>query len=300
MASWGWGYFPRYVSVGERKRKAAKQLAAMVKKGAVLEPVSIEGYAIARSWWGAHWNRNLERYADYANRLGRGRSYVRHGAVLDLKIEKGRIDALVAGSGRKPYKVSVQIKPLEAQVWKTLVDRASGRIETVAGLLEGRFPEELAGLFFSEKEGLFPRPREIRLDCSCPDAAGLCKHLAAVLYGTGARLDKAPDLFFTLRGVDVSDLAGRAAAHATGRLLSKAASAGKGAKKGRILQATGPEGISGLFGIAMQERTADPVRPRPAAAETPAERPSRSKMRTAAAAERRCQNGAGPGRGRQN
>ncbi len=250
MSYGGWGFFPRYVSVGERKRKAEKHLVAMRKKGIVLDPVTIEGHTLARSWWGAHWNKNLERYADYYNRLGRGRSYVRSGAVLDLKIKDGLILAMVAGSERKPYDVKITIKRLSPEKWKALAETTSGRIETISGLLEGFFPRELSDLFFAEDKGLFPGPKEICFNCSCPDSASLCKHVAAALYGTGARLDKQPALFFVLRNVDMSELVGKAAAQAAGRLLSKA-SASSG-KKGRILNfgKTG-DSVSKMFGIAM-------------------------------------------------
>jgi len=250
MSYGGWGFSPRYVSVGERKRKAEKHLATLRKKGVVLDPVTLEGRALARSWWGTHWNKNLERYADYSNRLSRGRSYVRSGAVLDLKIREGLIQAMVAGSERKPYDVKITIERLDPGKWKTLVEKASGRIETVSGLLEGVFPHELADLFFEKSEGLFPNPKEIHFACSCPDYASLCKHVAAALYGTGARLDKQPALFFALRNVDMSELVGKAAAHAAERLLSKAGTAS--GKKGRILNLgkTG-DSISKMFGIAM-------------------------------------------------
>ena len=254
MPYWGWGFFPRHVTVEERKQKAKRQLAKLLKKGVRLDPVTVEGWTIARSWWGAHWNRNLERYADYAYRLDRGRSYIRSGAVLDLKIKTGLIQAMVAGSGRKPYDVKITIKRLDPEKWKELVEKTSGRIETVSGLLEGVFPHELGDLFFAENKGLFPRPKEIRFTCSCPDYASLCKHVAAALYGIGTRLDKQPALFFTLRGVNMDKLVGKAATHAAGRLLSKADGRGGSAvKKGRILKLDGAgEGsLSGMFGIAV-------------------------------------------------
>jgi len=254
MPYWGWGFFPRHVTVEERKQKAKRQLAKLLKKGVRLDPVTVEGWTIARSWWGAHWNRNLERYADYAYRLDRGRSYIRSGAVLDLKIKTGLIQAMVAGSGRKPYDVKITIKRLDPEKWKELVEKTSGRIETVSGLLEGVFPHELGDLFFAENKGLFPRPKEIRFTCSCPDYASLCKHVAAALYGIGTRLDKQPALFFTLRGVNMDELVGKAATHAAGRLLSKADGRGGSAvKKGRILKLDGAgEGsLSGMFGIAV-------------------------------------------------
>lgn len=254
MSFWGWGRFPRHVTVEERERKAKKQREKLLKQGAALDPVTLEGRTIARSWWGMHWNRNLERYADYACRLDRGRSYVRSGAVLDLKIKNGLIQAIVAGSGRKPYDVKITIKRLDPAKWKQLVEKTSGQIETVSGLLEGVFPRGLGDLFFAENKGLFPRPKEIVFTCSCPDWASLCKHTAAALYGTGARLDKQPALFFSLRGVNMDKLAGKAAAHAAGRLLSKAVTASASAvKKGRILQLneTGRDSVSGMFGIAV-------------------------------------------------
>src|SRR3989338_9103749 len=162
MSYWGWGYFPRQLTVEQRKHKAKRQLEKLRKKGIQLDPVTVEGRTIARSWWGAHWNRNLERYADYAYRLDRGRSYVRSGAVLDLKVKTGLIQAVVAGSGRKPYEVKITIKRLDGGKWKELVEKTSGRIETVSGLLEGVFPHELVDLFFAENKGLFPAPKEIR------------------------------------------------------------------------------------------------------------------------------------------
>ncbi len=260
MSYWGGGFFP-YVSVGERKRKAKLHLAKLSKKGIVLDPVTIEGRTIARSWWGAHWNRNLERYADYSSRLYRGRSYVRSGAVLDLKIATGLIQAMVAGSRSKPYDVKITIKHLDPEKWKALVKKTSGQIETVSVLLEGVFPRELGDLFFAENNGFFPLPREIRFTCSCPDFASLCKHTAAALYGTGARLDKQPELFFTLRGVNRDELIGKAAAHAVGRLLSKADSVNaSNVKKGRILKLneTGKDSVSGMFGIAVLDAPKQP------------------------------------------
>lgn len=254
MSYWGWGFFPRHVTVEERKQKAKKQLAALLKKGIALDSVTVEGRTLARSWWGMHWNKNLERYADYDYRLDRGRSYVRSGAVLDLKIKAGLIQAVVAGSGRKPYDVKITIKRLDPEKWKTLVEETSGRIETVLGLLEGVFPHELADLFFAENKGLFPSPKEIRFTCSCPDYASLCKHVGASLYGIGARLDKQPALFFTLRAVNMEELVGKAATHAAGRLLSKAGGRGGSAvKKGRILKldGAGEDSLSGMFGIAV-------------------------------------------------
>jgi hypothetical protein len=160
----------------------------------------------------------------------------------------------VAGSGTKPYDVKITIKRLNPEKWKELVEKTSGQIETVSGLLEGVFPRELADLFFAENQGLFPSPKEIRFTCSCPDWASMCKHVAAALYGTGARLDKQPTLFFTLRGVNMDELVGKAAVRAAERLLSKTGGMDSPTvKKGRILKldGTGRGSVSGMFGISV-------------------------------------------------
>jgi len=266
MTSWGYGWYPRSLTVAERRAKAQKQAAKLGKKGVSLDPVILDGRRIASSWWGMHWNENLERYADFAYRLERGRSYVRHGQVLDLRIEKGIVRAKVAGSRSTPYDVQIKIKSMPLATWKSLVEKASGRIESVSVLLEGGFPEELRDLFFSPKDGLFPTPKQIEFSCTCPDWASMCKHVAATLYGVGARLDRQPSLFFDLRGVKLDDLVGKAAGAAVKTLLSRAA--GKPASKGRrILAAAAPADIGAVFGIDMGTAVAptEGTQPPPAA-----------------------------------
>jgi uncharacterized Zn finger protein len=243
-----WNRFPPYVSVAERRAKALRQAEKLRKKIAGLEPVVVTGRTIAASWWGKSWNKNLERYADYSNRIGRGRSYVCNGMVLDLKIEKGTIQAIVAGSHRKPYQVSIRIKALPAVTWKLLVKNAAGRIGSMQLLLAGQFPEELKELFFSKDQGLFPKPAEISFDCSCPDWASMCKHVAATLFGVGARLDSAPELFFTLRGVSMNELVGQVAKKETEKLLTKEKVTSKRVMK---TAGTGSEDIAALFGISI-------------------------------------------------
>jgi len=243
-----WNRFPRYIPVAERRAKALSQAEKLKKKNSGLEPVVVTGRTIAASWWGKSWNKNLERYADYSNRIGRGRSYVCNGMVLDLKIEKGIIQAIVAGSHRKPYQVSIRIKALPAVTWKLLVKNAAGRIGSMQLLLAGQFPEELKELFFSKDQGLFPTPAEISFDCSCPDWASMCKHVAATLFGVGARLDSAPELFFTLRGVSINELVGQVAKKETEKLLTKEKVISKRVMK---TTGTGSEDIAALFGISM-------------------------------------------------
>jgi uncharacterized Zn finger protein len=253
-----WNRFPRYVPMAERRTKALRQAEKFIKKNAGLKPVVVAGRTIASSWWGKSWNKNLERYADYSNRIGRGRSYVCNGMVLDLKIEKGTIQAIVAGSHKKPYQVSVRIKTLPSATWRLLVENAAGRIGSMQELLGGQFPEELGELFFSKDQGLFPKPAEISFDCSCPDWASMCKHVAATLFGVGARLDSAPELFFTLRGVSVNELVGQVAKQATEKLLTK-----EKVKSKRVMKTagTGLEDIEALFGISMATTRDTPAPP---------------------------------------
>ena len=205
----GYGGFPRYVSVAERRAKALKQARKLEKRGRKLEPVILTGQRIASSFWGKEWGKNLESYMDFSNRLPRGRTYLRSGAVVDLRIGAGQIDALVAGSSL--YEVSVRIDKLVRRRWGAVIKRCAGRIDSVVGLLQGRLSQAVLEALVDRRAGLFPAPEEIDFTCSCPDSASLCKHIAAVLYGVGARLDKKPELFFTLRSVALEELVAKSA-----------------------------------------------------------------------------------------
>jgi len=211
---YGFGGFPRYVPVGERRAKALLQAKKLEKRGRVLDPVRLEGKPIASSFWGKEWCRNLESYMDFSNRLPRGRTYVRSGAVVDLRVGPGQIDALVAGSSL--YEVSVRIEKLARKRWGALIKRCAGRIDSVVELLRGRLPDTVLEALADRRAGLFPAPREIEFTCSCPDYASLCKHIAAVLYGVGARLDKKPELFFTLRSLALEELVTKSALRRAG------------------------------------------------------------------------------------
>lgn len=208
----GYSMFPPYVPVAERKAKAARTAAALAKKrGAPLSPVILETSALAKTFWGKSWCKNIEAYRDYENRLPRGRSYVRSGAVIDLEIERGKVTALVVGSRSKPYEITIEIQPLDPARWKLLKEKCTGKISSLLSLVQGKLPPEILQEFCNPGTGLFPEPGEIKMTCSCPDWAGLCKHLAAVLYAIGARLDLRPELFFTLRGIDQNELLGDSA-----------------------------------------------------------------------------------------
>ena len=177
--------------------------AAAAKKKLIYDPIKpFSRRIICTSWWGQAWCRNLEQYADYATRLERGRRYVRAGTVIDLQIKKGKIEARVQGSRKTPYKVEIRISPLSQESCDKIIEKCGKRIENMESLIKGEFPADLQELF-TAKDGLFPSPKEISFDCSCPDWAIMCKHVAAVMYGIGVRFDENPFFFFELRGIDV-------------------------------------------------------------------------------------------------
>ncbi len=199
MSFWG-----PYVSVAQRRAQAAKEVAKLKKQGRAVSPVVIEGRKIATSFWGKAWCDNLERYSEFANRLPRGRTYVNNGSVIDLQVTRGKVEALVSGSDI--YKVKIDAAVATPARWKAICADCAGSIGSMVELLQGKLSKHVMERVCREADGLFPAPKEIKMTCSCPDWADMCKHVAATLYGVGARLDHDPDLLFTLRGVERSEL----------------------------------------------------------------------------------------------
>src|SRR6266496_5108793 len=193
-----------YVPVAEKRRLAQLKLAKLRKEGQSLAPVTIKGRTIAKTFWGKSWCTNLERYSDYATRIPRGRTYVRNGSVVDLQIANGEVVAMVAGSSL--YKIKITVAPVKAAHWKAICRDCSGAIDSLVELLQGRLAKGVMDRVCREGDGLFPSPEEIKLSCSCPDWADMCKHVAAALYGVGAKLDEKPQLLFVLRNVDENEL----------------------------------------------------------------------------------------------
>lgn len=250
-----WYSFRPYVSAAQRRANAVKHAQKLAKKGAKLAPVTIDGRAIARTFWGKAWCEHLESFSDYANRLPRGRTYVRNGSVLDVQISAGKITAMIMGSTL--YHGTIAIAPLKAAHWKAIKAECAGKIDSLVGLLQGRLSDAVMRVITDREKGLFPQPAEIKLECSCPDWADLCKHLAAVLYGVGARLDTQPELLFMLRGVDHLELIGAAAD-------APALAAGAGAETSGLDAAQ----LSDVFGIEIEPLAAATSKPVGAAAST--------------------------------
>lgn len=220
---------------------AAEARAKLRSAGVALQPVTIEGRQIALTFWGKAWCDHLESFSDYANRLPRGRTYVRNGSVFHLEITRGQVAARVQGT--RPYKVLITIAPLSPRQWKAIKARCTGQIGSVLDLLRGKLSEPVMRVVTDRERGLFPQPREIRMQCSCPDWAQMCKHIAAVLYGVGARLDAKPELLFFLRGVDHEQLIG---AHAAAAVTEAIARSGKGR---RIAESE----LANIFGVDLVE-----------------------------------------------
>lgn len=200
----GWYDFQPYESVAQKKAKAEKLIAKLSKQGKKLRPVRIAGKSIATTFWGKAWCDNLEYYCDFDNRLPRGRSYLRHGAVIHLEVKHGQIHAMVSGSSL--YNIKVSLEPVKANHWKRIKSLCSGQIGSMIELLQGKLSQAVMKIVTDREDGLFPKLDEIKIGCSCPDYAGMCKHIAAVLYGIGNRLDEEPQLLFSLRGIDHAEL----------------------------------------------------------------------------------------------
>jgi uncharacterized Zn finger protein len=204
MAYYNYFGWKPYVSAAQRQRKAEREMQKLKRKGHTVSPVLIEGRKIAHTFWGKAWCENLERYSDFSNRLPRGRTYVRNGSVVDLQIAPGRVDAKVSGSHL--YTVSIKVSAVPAAQWASICADCAGGIDSLVELLQGRFSQNVMERICREQTGLFPPPHKIQFSCSCPDWASMCKHVAAVLYGIGARLDHQPEFLFRLRKVDEKDL----------------------------------------------------------------------------------------------
>ena len=233
-----YGGWAPYVPVAERRRKALSALAKATKSGDRLQPVAPYRGAIAKTFWGRAWSDNLEAYSDYANRLPRGRTYLRNGSVIDLRIAAGQVRAKVMGSSL--YEVAVQVAAVAKGQWQAIGAECAASIDSLVELLQGKLSSAVMQRICAPRTGLFPEPREIKFSCSCPDSAALCKHVAAVLYGVGARLDQQPELLFSLRQVDAMDLVKQAD---SGLLKPR-----KGLAAGKVLA---DSKLAEMFGIEM-------------------------------------------------
>ena len=268
-----WYQFKPYVSVAKRRANALREVKKLAKKGRKISPVDIAGRTITSTFWGKAWCDNLESYSDFSNRLPRGRTYVRNGSVVDLQIEPGQVTSLVSGSSL--YHITIKIKPLAARSWKFVRSQCGGQIGSLVELLQGKLSKSVMEIVTQRDGGMFPAPKEIEMSCSCPDWAGMCKHVAATLYGVGNRLDHQPELLFKLRQVDHLELIAQAASP-----IAKPKTAGK--------KTIAADQLADVFGIELEnpiagediQATAKPVHlPEAAPARTAARRTKPMKPR---------------------
>lgn len=246
-----WYYYKEYVPVAERRQKMQKKIEKLRKAGEPTQPIEpFRTRTIATSFWGKSWCRHLESFSDYVNRLPRGRSYVRNGSVCHLNIESKTATALVSGS--ELYQLSIHIEPLDPKKWDTIKSRCKGKIGSLIELLQGRISDEIMTIVTDPEMGLFPSPKEIRFNCNCPDWADMCKHVAAVMYGIGVRLDSQPELLFKLRGVNHEELI------TVGTAIDDL-TVGKRSSRRRTLQTAD---IQNIFGVSAEEEPA-PIAPAP-------------------------------------
>ena len=233
-----YGEWQPYVSVAQRRARAAREMKKLRSRGMDVEPIEIQGRKIAHTFWGNAWCKHLEQFSDFANRLPRGRTYVRNGSVCHLAIKQGKVEAIVSGS--ELYKVTIDIAPLSSARWKNVRKQCAGQIGSMLELLQGHLSSQVMGVVTNPARGLFPQPGDIKLHCDCPDWADMCKHVAAVLYGVGARLDKKPELLFMLRKVDHEALI-------SAELDMQTATTGQG-KRRRLAN----QDLSNMFGIEIE------------------------------------------------
>ena len=241
MGWWG-GYsiWPEYVPVATKIARAKKAAEKLRKKGVDVQPVELSGRKIASSFWGKAWCDHMESFHDFENRLPRGRSYVRNGSVVHLEMGKGAIKALVAGS--ETYTVEIKVDLLPPKRWKRIKEQCTGEIASLLDLLKGKLSDGVMRVVADRDNGLFPGPDDFKMSCSCPDYADMCKHIAAVFYGVGARLDARPELLFLLRGVDHAELT------ADGGVEAAIAKGGDGAPQ------LADTDLSEMFGIELLAR----------------------------------------------
>jgi uncharacterized Zn finger protein len=240
-----------YEDAKEQKARLQREIAKRRKKGETFEVLEAPAgqKKLSTTFWGQAWCKNLETYQQYETRLPRGRSYLRQGNVYNLKIEPGKLAAVVAGS--ELYQAAIHIRPLAGEDWQRIVASCAGQVGSMLDLLAGKLGDGMMRVLTDPERGLFPKPKEIRFTCTCPDFADMCKHISAVLYGVGVLLDSKPELLFTLRGVDQAELL----SHASDSTLAEIGEGSGGS------ELAGTD-LSALFGIDLAtETTHPPIQP---------------------------------------
>lgn len=193
----------RYVRVAKRKESAAETAKRLEAEGEILTPAKAHGKAIANSFWGRSWCKAIEGWNDYESRLPAGRSLLKNGGVIDLRIEENLVTAKVVAD--RLYEVRIFFRKQDEERLAELKKHLTGKLTSLIDLIKGELSDEVITEICSEKYGLFPDYGELKTSCDCLDDAVMCRHAAAALYGIAPRLDDEPELFFTLRGIKAED-----------------------------------------------------------------------------------------------
>jgi uncharacterized Zn finger protein len=181
---YGWRYYPK-----SRPKRVEGGIKTRKERG-----------AIGETWWSKRWLHALEAL-NMGARLSRGRSYARQGQILSIDIQPGVVHAKVQGSRPRPYTIEIRLQQLSEENWERVTDAMAAQALFAAKLLAGEMPNDIEEAFRAVNLSLFPTNQsDLNTDCSCPDWANPCKHIAAVYYILAERFDEDPFLIFKLRG----------------------------------------------------------------------------------------------------
>lgn len=196
--------FQPRLKVAELAKLAQERAAALAAEGETLHPVTGQGRALAKHFWGSAWMKQLALCEAGGLNLAPGRTLLRHGCVLDMAVVNGEIRARV--SAEELYEVHLRLRPLDEERREDLAAACRGHVGSLVSLLEGKVDESLLSLLCDPERGLLPEPADWKMACTCPDWSEPCPHAAAAIYAVGCLIDADPSLLFTLRGVDPAEL----------------------------------------------------------------------------------------------
>lgn len=192
------------MKAAELEALARQQLAALKAAGEELSPVVGTSRKLAAHFWGSAWMKHLALCESGGWSLAPGRSLLRHGCVLDLRLDQGCIRARVMEE--RLHEVTVNIDPLDGERLEELRAMCSGRIASLVPLLEGALDDALLATLCDPETGLLPDPGAWHMSCTCPDWSEPCPHAAAAIYAAGILIDAEPTLLFRLRQLEPRDL----------------------------------------------------------------------------------------------
>ena len=194
----------RRLRAADLEALAKKRLAELQSDGEELQPVVATTRKLAEHFWGSAWMKHLARCEAGGLCLAPGRTLLRHGCVLDLRLAPGLVTARV--SAQELYEVRLQLKPLDAERTTALAQSCRGHIDSLVSLMEGKVDAAVLERLCDPDSGLLPEPADWHMGCTCPDWAEPCPHAAAAIYAAGVMIDQDPALLFTLRAVDPAAL----------------------------------------------------------------------------------------------